>query len=372
MNKKAGFAVVLPLLMIGNMLLAYPSAGVQEPGEKDTKDQQAEKSKTANVVDKAESSQMNFPQTEGPVELRPARGTRITLKMADSSRAVYEAIGRQAKISVLFDPDYTPRAISVDLNGVSLQDALKIVAFESRTFWRPVTSDSIFVAADTQAKRREFEQQMLKTFYFPNISSASDLQDIVNSLRTLIEVQRVQQVPSHQSILVRATPEQMALVEKLVNDLNQAKQKTGGEYRLEYKVNETSEDKKLTSRTYTLLIEPHQTGKLRIGGKVPIDAGEGKKTYTDVGKNIDCQVRFETEHTVSLRITLEFSDIAGDERQHDAVQSPPGNPVIQRIEMDTGVTLELGTPTIVGSFQDPVSKHNFQIEATATRTKSRE
>src|SRR5215472_909218 len=169
MNKKAGFAVVLPLLMIGNMLLAYPSAGVQEPGEKDTKDQQAEKSKTANVVDKAESSQMNFPQTEGPVELRPARGTRITLKMADSSRAVYEAIGRQAKISVLFDPDYTPRAISVDLNGVSLQDALKIVAFESRTFWRPVTSDSIFVAADTQAKRREFEQQLVKSFYFPNV-----------------------------------------------------------------------------------------------------------------------------------------------------------------------------------------------------------
>jgi hypothetical protein len=40
--------------------------------------------------------------------------------------------------------------------------------------------------------------------------------------------------------------------------------------------------------------------------------------------------------------------------------------------METNVMLELGTPAIVANFQDPVSKHNFQIEATATRTKSKE
>jgi hypothetical protein len=333
----------------------------KDTAEKSAKDQNAE-----SISD----SQVNFPQPEGLVELRPARGTRITLTLADSSRNIYEAIGHQAKITVLFDPDYTPRNISVNLNGVSLQDALKVVAFESRTFWRPVTSDAIFVAQDTQAKRREIEQQVVKTFYFPNITSPSDLQDIVNTLRTIIEIQRIQQQPSFQTITVRATPEQMAITEKLVEELNRAKQKTGGEYRLEFKISETAEEKKMASNVYLMLIEPRQTGKLRIGFKVPIDAGENKKTYTDVGKNIDCTVVSETEHSVSLRLTVESSGIAED--GHGTKETAMGNPVIQGTRMEGNVTLELGAPTIVGSFQDPLTRHNFQIEATATRTKSKE
>jgi hypothetical protein len=352
---------------------AQKSAAEQNPTPKNAADKSAkepssgEKNKTDNNL---ADNPINFPQLQAPVELRPARGTRITLKLADSSRVIYETIGRQAKISVLFDPDYIPRNISVDLNGVSLQDALKIVAFESRTFWRPVTSDAIFVAQDTQAKRYEFEQQILKTFYFPNIFSPTDLQDIVNGMRTLIEVQRVQQMPSHQTIMVRGTPEQMALAERVVDDLNRAKQKTGGEYRLEYKINETSADQKVISRTYTLLVEPHEIGKLRVGPRIPIQTSDKERTYLDVGKNIDCRVRFETEHTVSLHLTVEFSDAGTDE--HGVADRTAGNPVIQQVRMETSVTLELGTPTIVSSFQDPVSKHSFQIEATAIRTKSKE
>ena len=38
-----------------------------------------------------------------------------------------------------FDPDYTSKRIQVDLNNVSLLDALRIVGTMSNTFWRPVT-----------------------------------------------------------------------------------------------------------------------------------------------------------------------------------------------------------------------------------------
>jgi hypothetical protein len=381
MTERTGIVLALALFA-GILPAAIPQAAAQDSAERNATEQNPTPKNAAEKSAKEQNTgEKNKPDTnlsdnpsnflaQGPVELRPAHGARITLNLTDSSRVIYENIGKQAKISVLFDPDYTPRPISVDLNGVSLQDALKIVAFESRTFWRPVTSDAIFVAQDTQAKRREFEQQVLKTFYFPNISSPTDLQDIVNSLRTLLEVQRVQQVPTYQSILVRGTPEQMALAERLVDELNRARQKTGGEYRLEFKINETNEDKKATSRTYTLLIEPHQVGKLRIGWKVPLDIGENKKTYTDVGKNIDCGVLSETEHTVSLHLTVELSEIAMDE--HGVAELGHGNPVIQGTKMETNVTLELGTPTIVSNFQDPVSKHNVQIEATAIRTKSKE
>jgi hypothetical protein len=366
MTKKICLALTL-VVLVAMLSSTNPSAWAQESAGKSAKEQNPG-DKGQNESSLAES-EVNFPQAQGPAELRSTRGTRITLKMDGPSRAIYEAIGKQAKISVLFDPDYTPRNISVDIEGVSLQDALKIVAFQSRTFWRPVTSDSIFVAADSQAKRREIEQQVIKTFYFPNISSPTDLQDVVNALRTLLEIQRVQQVPTFQSILVRGTPEQLAAAEKLVDDLNRSKEKIGGEYHLEFKISETTDGKK-TSRTYTLLTAPQQKGKLRIGSKVPIEASEKAYTYTDVGKNIDCAIRSESEHTVSLVLAIEVSAVAADD--HAGAGSAHGNPVIEGVHVETNITLQLGTPTIVSNFQDPVTKHDFQIEATATRTKGKE
>src|SRR5207302_10209350 len=84
---------------------------------------------------------------QGPVELSAISNQPITLKLTEDSRMIYETIGKLAGINVLFDPDYTSRRIRLELNGVSLQEALETVAFESKTFWRPVTSNTIFVAA---------------------------------------------------------------------------------------------------------------------------------------------------------------------------------------------------------------------------------
>jgi hypothetical protein len=384
MTKRFCLVAVGVLFAWGSLAVVAPMKA-QESGEKEASEQGPDQKAAASQTAKEQNSRknknessvndypVNFPDAEGPVELRPPRGSRITLKMTDSTRVIYESIGKQAKIDVLFDPDYTPRNISVDLNGVSPKDALRIVAFESRTFWRPVTSDSIFVAADNTGKRRELEQQILKTYYFPNVHTPTDLQDIVNALRTIVEIPRIQQIPSQQAILVRATPEQMALSDRIVDELNLSREQTRGQYRLEYKITETEADGKLTSRTYTLLLEPHQTARLRLGPPVQVletsEKDEKKKTYVDMGKNIDCQVRLETEHTVSLHLTVDFPDVLEDEHADSA--SAHGERTTQQIMMETSVTLELGTPTTIGSFQDPVSKRSFQIEATATRTKAK-
>jgi len=124
---------------------------------------------------------------------------------------------------VLLDPDYTPRPIKVELNGVSLEEALQITALESKTFWRPVTSNTIFVAADNPAKRKELEQSVLKTFYLTNLSQPTELQDVVNAIRAVLDVQRVQQLLSQNALVVRGTPDQIALAQKLVEDLDKAR-----------------------------------------------------------------------------------------------------------------------------------------------------
>ena len=162
-------------------------------------------------------------EAQGPVELQAISDQPITLKMTEDTKVIYETIGKLAGINVLFDPDYTSRRIKIELNGVTLPEALEIVAFESKTFWRPITSNSVFVAADTTAKRKELEQSVVKTFYLSNVSQPTELQDIVNAMRTILEINRIQQLPSQGAIVVRGTPDQVALAEKLINDIDKAK-----------------------------------------------------------------------------------------------------------------------------------------------------
>ncbi|MGB8772360.1 MAG: cohesin domain-containing protein [Candidatus Korobacteraceae bacterium] len=162
-------------------------------------------------------------EATGPVELAPISQTPMTLKMTDDAKTVYETVGKLAGVNVLFDPDYTSKRIRVDLNGVNLEEALEITALESKTFWRPVTPNTIFVAADTPAKRKELEQSVIRTFYLTNLSQPNELQDLVNILRTLLDTQRLQQFPSQQAIVVRGTPDQIAMAEKLIGDLDKSR-----------------------------------------------------------------------------------------------------------------------------------------------------
>jgi general secretion pathway protein D len=185
---------------------------------------EAEQPTQPNASDAAQSAlHKRMEEAGGPVELAPIANTPITLKLSEDTKTIYETIGKLAGINVLFDPDYISRRIRVELNGVTLQEALEITALESKTFWRPVTPNTIFVAADTPAKRKEIEQSVIRTFYLSNLSQPNELQDLVNILRTLLDTQRLQQFPSQQAIVVRGTPDQIALAEKLIDDLDKSR-----------------------------------------------------------------------------------------------------------------------------------------------------
>ena len=167
--------------------------------------------------------QKRVQEAQGPVDLAAISNAPITLKLTEDTKVIYETVGKLAGINVLFDPDYTSRRVKIELNGVTLQEALEIIALESKTFWRPVTPNTIFVASDNPAKRKEVEQSVIKTFYLANLSQPTELQDVVNALRQILEISRIQPLPSQGALVVRGTPDQIALAEKLVGDLDKAR-----------------------------------------------------------------------------------------------------------------------------------------------------
>lgn len=202
-----------------------PSSAIakQEIQVTNTMIQQAKAPAPQGVVREPSLLEKRLQEAGGPVELGAIPNVPINLKITEDSKVIYETVGKLAGINVLFDPDYTSKRIKVELNSVSLEEALQIVALESKTFWRAVTQNTIFVAADTPAKRKDVEQSVIKTFYLSNLSQPTELQDVVNALRQILEISRIQPLPSEGAIVVRGTPDQVALAGKLVGDLDKSK-----------------------------------------------------------------------------------------------------------------------------------------------------
>jgi general secretion pathway protein D len=158
-----------------------------------------------------------------PTQLKPSSNEPYTLHMVEDAKTVYQAIAKAAGINVLFDPEYTSKRIQVDLNNVSLMDALRIVSTLSGTFWRPVTSNTIFVAANTRTKRTELDEQAVQTFYLANAWQQNDLQDVQTAIRNVLPNSHAYGVASQNAIVMRGTPDELLLAQKLVDDLDKAR-----------------------------------------------------------------------------------------------------------------------------------------------------
>src|SRR6202140_3307432 len=159
----------------------------------------------------------------GPPQVQPLSRAPINMKATNDSKAVFEAIGKLAGLTIIFDPDFTSRRISVELTDVTLEQALNITSLESKAFWRPVTSNIIFVVPDQPQKRKDYEEEVVKTFYLHNTVLPQELTEIVTSIRQLLDLRRVQQINAQNAIVIRDTPDRVLLAGKIIDDIDKAK-----------------------------------------------------------------------------------------------------------------------------------------------------
>jgi len=163
----------------------------------------------ANAAAEAEQT----PLASMPPEIRPLSRAPISLHMVNDAKIVFDTIGKVAGLTVVYDPDFPARRIPVDLSGVTLQQALDIVSMESKAFWKPVTENIIFVVPDQPQKRRDYDEQVVKTFYLSNTVQAQDLTEIVTGLRQLLDLKRLQQLNAQNAIIIRDTPDKLAIAQ---------------------------------------------------------------------------------------------------------------------------------------------------------------
>jgi general secretion pathway protein D len=201
-----------------------PSSIVADQELKKTLDMIAERARVAQQQEEQPVMDNGQPAlATQPPELKPLSRAPINLKMSNDVKVVFDTVAKLAGLTVIYDPDLQARRISTELNNVTLEQALDIVSLESKSFWKPITENIIMVIPDQTQKRRDYEEQVVRTFYLSNVAIPQDLTEITTGLRQLLDLKRIQQINSQNAIVVRATPDQLALVDKIIHDIDKAK-----------------------------------------------------------------------------------------------------------------------------------------------------
>lgn len=200
-----------------------PSNSAADQGVKRVMDQLAAKTATESSSAINPNPPDDTDLLPEPPELKPLSHEPINIKMTNDSRVIFETIAKLAGLSVIFDPDFTSRRISAELPSITLEQALDTVALESKAFWKPLTSNVIFVAPDNPQKRRDVEDQVVRTFYLANSLTPQDLTEIVTGLRQLLDLRRISQSNTQNAIVIRDTPDKLVLASKIIRDLDKAK-----------------------------------------------------------------------------------------------------------------------------------------------------
>ena len=144
-------------------------------------------------------------------------------RISADSRRVIETLGKLANLNVVFASDFRPSPISIDLTDVKIEDALRIVAQQTKSFWKVETPNTILVIPDNPNNRRDYEEEVVKTIYLSNPQAAADRTAITTALKQVLGLQRIIDNPDSNCIIIRDTPAKVAAAEQLVHDLDRGK-----------------------------------------------------------------------------------------------------------------------------------------------------
>jgi len=196
-------------------LLEQKQKGLVPPGEK-----------PMTSVERAQKDSLAMIQSLQSVpELKPVTNQISQLKMNNQPpKVLYETVGKLAGINVLFDPQMQAgKNANLDLNNVTLQEALDYVGLLTKTYWKPISGNAIFVTEDNVTKRRDYEDEVVKVFYLKNPTSTQEFSEMVTAVRSVTDVRRMFQFNAENAIVVRDTVDKVMLVEKLLHDLDKPK-----------------------------------------------------------------------------------------------------------------------------------------------------
>jgi general secretion pathway protein D len=164
----------------------------------------------------AQSLAAPLPGTELPADAKLPDS--VVFRDANA-RDVYSAIGKFTNLSVVFDPTFRDQPVSIDLRNKTLPEALNLLSTSTRNFWRSSGDRGVVVVPDTAAKRREYEEEIVRTFYLSN----ADLKETVDMLRIVVDARRLSTITATNAITIKDTAERILAAGKIITAIDKAR-----------------------------------------------------------------------------------------------------------------------------------------------------
>ena len=169
--------------------------------------------------------------------LSPRSNVPISFKITDTPiNKVFETLSKLSGVNILIDPDYrADKRVTIDLRGLTFVEAMDRVTFTNRLFYKVIDANTIIVATESPAKRRVYDDLVIQTFYLDNAEAAEVLQQV----KSLTGITKATANPATGAITVVATPDKIAMAERIINANDKAK----GEVLVEVEIIEINRDK---------------------------------------------------------------------------------------------------------------------------------
>jgi len=136
-----------------------------------------------------------------------------------SARAVYAALAQFANLSLVFDPQFEDRVLSIDLRGATIEEALDSVSTASLNFYQVTGARTITVVPDTPERRTAYDAEIVRTFYLSN----ADLTETIDLLRIVMDARRIAPVAATNALTIRDTPSRVAAAARVIQAIDKAR-----------------------------------------------------------------------------------------------------------------------------------------------------
>ena len=243
----------------------------------------------------------------GPVTVTPRLHTRdnrpVTLQFRDAAtKMVFEVLSRQTGINFIFDKDVkSDSKTTIYVQDVPIEQAIDLVIGQNQLSRQILSDNMVLIYPNTAAKQKDYQDQIVKTFYL-NTANPKDVESLIKTVldaKTLVVNERAG------AIVMRDTPENVRMAEKLVASIDLAEP----EVMMEVEVLELSR-----SKLQQLGITYPSSANLSIS---PVSGGTGGLVLSDLHKQS------------SGTITVSALGVTLDALKQDSVGSTLASPRIR-------------------------------------------
>lgn len=134
-------------------------------------------------------------------------------------------------------------------------------------------------------------------------------------------------------------------------------------YRVKYVISELAESKVINKRVYTLLAMEGRRSSYRVKGTVPYQMPAGGTNYTEVQVSIDATILHGTDSHAEVQSWVSLQSFVPADQPEQA----KGFAVNRSESANLDAAVRLGKATVIGTMDDVVTRHQFQVEVTVTR-----